>query len=329
MNTTVEFNQKLRGTLNGKNAVHCYGKYYMLDDGTQYQVSWYPTSASNVLVFDNSGSYLTTIALPAPARDFDTDGENVYVMCHDNYLTMSVIDPTTDTISQTQGLIIDYSWTPATLSPTASAGQPIGLKQYPMFGRYITPDGTYYYMNCIGNIGDPGHAADTFTYLAGGWGGYTGQSLDMMANNFTGFQGGAAKCPLTNTMFWGAQHTGSYCVIETTMNLGLVRVIDISFPISTIVYNPKNRTMEFYSDIEAGPGTNNGAIYVYDPMTHINVCGFWATNNVGGPAGGNGIDGSGGYNIDVNIHTGDIYFPQRIDSGSASPATGSIKVYQI
>lgn len=316
-------------TLNGKNAVHCYGKYYMLDDGTQYQVSWYPTSASNVLVFDNSGSYLTTIALPAPARDFDTDGENVYVMCHDNYLTMSVIDPTTDTISQTQGLIVDYSWTPATLSPTASASQPSGLKQYPMFGRYITPDGTYFYMNCIGNIGNPGHAADTFAYLAGGWGGYTGQYLDMMANNFTGFQGGVAKCPLTNTMFWGAQHTSSYCIIETTMNLGIVRTFDISYPISTIVYNPRNRTMELFSDIEAGPGTNNGAIYVYDPIARTNVCGFWATNNVGGPSGGNGTDGNGGYNIDVNIRNGDIYFPQRIDSGSASPATGSIKVYQI
>ena len=310
----------------GKNAVWANNKYYMMSDGTTAQsvFGWTPVSGTAMLVFDNTGSLLTTIPLTYGGRDWDSDGISsiwVYEMSNGSSSYIEQIDTTTDTISNTYAVAYSYG-TPESMSVSASTNPGVGQKEYPYFSRifaFNNGGNSTIFVNNIKHASDTG-SGDRIELAAGGW--YLGYNevLDFSQGQFKKWSGGAVYCPLTTNIYWTAVDVNNTpIIVETNTNLGLISSHSLSgWEVPSMVWNKKNRTIEMYSNIGAY------GLYIYDPVAKTLVCGV-DTTITGSPMG------DMGWNIDANVTNGDVYVPMRyVDSPAyPPPGTGSVKVWKV
>lgn len=327
-------------TYSGKNAVYANEKFYMLSDElTEQSATWEPVSGSKMLVFDRTGSLKTTIQLTYGARDWDTDGYDVFVYeMSGSRLFVQRIDVTTDTVAATNELQVGYvtvpgfAFTYGTSSLSASTNAPIGLKNYPYFGRIVVildkNDTTYTYYNDIYGT-KVGVAPAPYTFLDTGsgdriWaGGSTGYALynyatklDMSTGSYKQWLGSATYCPITDHMYWGAyDYNDNPILIETDKNLNVSRTHSLQRDPDCLKWNQRDRTIEIYQT-----SGFYGYMQVFDPVAKTVVCRF--ATLLSGSYGG----GHMGWNFDTDARNGDVYVPQRYDAASQ---TGSIQIYRM
>jgi hypothetical protein len=315
----------------GRNAVVCNGKYYMLSDGLfGHSVFGEAITASAMLVFDSTGSLLSTIPLTYGGMDWDTDGTDIWVYEHDGTnIYLEQITGSTDTIINTQP-IYDSGFAQMKLSGTASFNNGLDFGYYSGKMLSFNNGSQWSIVNlALQNSGIESGSGDLLTGVLGGYyAGYNYQ-LSMADDGFSGYggwTGGLEYCPLTNTVFigaWSAAPDYTPLVIETNPDLSIVRTYDLSdytgsfFGVDDIKWNRKKRVLELFNYYSSTPGE----ILVLDPVARQVVCNINPLNEIP-------IGASSGHSVGVNPLTGKMYVPQRFD-GDVSAYTGSVKIYDI
>jgi len=331
---TVRYNDYTESYIHtwpGKNAVFCGGKYFMMSDGLNHQTFLdEPMTASAMLMFDRTGSLLSTIPLTYGGMDWSTDGKNVWVFEHDGTtLWLEQLTGSDGSILNTQN-IYDGGFIAMNVSATASFSTSIDNGYYGGAIVSFTDGNTNWSFvnNAISGSTESG-SGDLLTAVQDGFYAGNGYFLSMADDGITpygGWAGSMAYCQLTNTVFigaFGAAPDYQPLILETDSHLNVIYTYDLSeftgsvFAVDDIKYNRKNHTLELLN-YWSNPA---GAVLVLDPIAHTVVCDIYPISEI--PLGA-----SAGRSIAVEPYSGDLYWPQRFD-GDVNAYTGSVKRYHV
>lgn len=333
-------------TWNGsRNAVWCDHKFFSLSDEllTSTNAGQTPMTASHLVVFDVTGSFLSAIPLTHPGLDWDTDDNSVWVYETDGTnLYLEQFTGSDGSSQQVSSIYTDFTFTnTATLSPTSSTDNSVLYYHGKIFAIWNSGN-PQAYVNGFNSVNrrDSGSvfqnglqtsSADVLITVVGGSGAYYGMTLDMTDNigisTFGGWAGSLVYCPINARCYVGAWSSSllNYppVLIETDSNLNITRQYNLTqytasnfLSVDAMTWNPKNRTIEILS-------THNGAnatMLVFDPVAGTIICRKDVWLDV--PTGSSFVG-----SITSDNQTGKVYIPQRFD-GDFTSMSGSIKVYR-
>jgi hypothetical protein len=324
-----DYTQSYIHTWPGRNAEFCGGKYFMMSDGLVRQsIAGEAITASSMLMFDSTGSLLGSTALTHGGMDWCSDGEFIWILEHDG--TNIYLEQLTGSDGTSMGVqnIYDATFTPMTVSATASFtnGIDYGFYSGKMLAVHNGGNSIIYANNVVFNSTENGNG-DLITYIGGGF--YAGYNLtasfaDDGVSGYGGLAGGLCYCPITNTVFisaYGPSPNYQPLVIEYDLNMTLLNTYDLSsytgsiFEIEDIKWNRTNRTLVLYSY----SSTPNGQALILDPVAHTVVCEI-------SPLDEQPLGASAGSGVGIDARTGNLFVPQRFD-GDVGAYTGSVKIY--
>lgn len=314
-------------TWSRRNAVFANGKYYMLNDGLKFRVADAAITASSMLVFDKSGSLLSTVALTHGGVDWDTDGERVWVFEHNGtgafLQTITASNDTTSSVSN----ILDTMSQPVTMSATAfnPISQDAGYYQGRMLAFKDNAGISHVVVNDLAPSGIETGSGDHLWMITSN---QITNDIELGPDNplYQGWMGSLTYCPLTDTIFVGVYANSADfepLILELDLTLNVINTYNLLSYIATdflvidsIAYNAKNKTIEFFSAYQL---TGGGQFLVLDPIAQTVLCQVFPADTAANIHG---------QNIAVNAANGNLYVPQRLDV-TPSGVTGSVKIYRV
>lgn len=330
---------------NARNAIVYQDKYIVMSDGNVAVLPQTPITASEILVFDISGSLLQTIPLTFGGIDYGTDGTKgiwVYEMDSDGAAYFEMITGSNFTSLGAQA-IQNVNWDTfgfytQTISPTSSMNnsnpwmfgkimiEPIPNNINPPFALVVnnlTGSISSSWSDVLVRVGTNGNQPyiyynwriDLTDYTEMGWN---------HTSSYGGWMGSFTFCPINKHIYIGAWGPAPYyapLIIETNLDMVPQYTYDLS-PYSgslgvilDMKWNPKKHTIQAYSSGIPAP------FLTIDPIAHTVVC---TTDFLYEEPSGS----SPGVTFGIDSENGSMYLPQRFD-GDFSALTGSVKIYTI